>query len=406
MSYSLEIYTSSEQLLALHERWGTLYHGTEWAGTPMHPAWMPLWWQYFGATYGNPPGGLRIVAIFNHTSQGALLVGLAPFYLQPRSLIRGGTALRFLSTGESKGEVTYPEYLHPLIDPKHEAQVLELLTTALISNPLLRSDKISSGLLRRESPFATLLLSDRLTTTFYLPDSREIPSILCDISLGFEEYLKTLGARSRKAFRKHLREAKEHNVFFECVTQQSDVGSWMEDLFTIHQSRWERDGVHGAFASTAIRSFHQELAVTLFRDNALILTRLVYEGRPLALLYGFRKGSRVEMYQSAVVDDSESPIRSGGIVLHLLTMEYVQSLGVAVYDLLGWESEYKRRFESSRVMLIEIKRRRPGLPTLCVLLQERARTIAKTIRTVGLKGIAWVRSRKSPVKNDARVETS
>ena len=73
----------------------------------------------------------------------------------------------------------------------------------------------------------------------------------------------------------------------------------LEELFELHQKRWQSEGQPGSFSSlTRRRRFYQDLSAVLLQRNWLEFWLLEIDGKTVAADYGFRYGDTVYALQA------------------------------------------------------------------------------------------------------------
>jgi DNA-binding transcriptional LysR family regulator len=70
----------------------------------------------------------------------------------------------------------------------------------------------------------------------------------------------------------------------------------LDDFFDLHQRRWNKRWLPGAFASRRARSFHADAARRLLAAGMLRLHMLFLDGEAQGALYCFQKGRRCYYY--------------------------------------------------------------------------------------------------------------
>lgn len=138
----------------------------------------------------------------------------------------------------------------------------------------------------------------------------------------------------------------------------AEVDAMLDELVALHQEAWEAKGQRGAFASERFRGFHRELAHRLAERDALVLFRAqTGSGRTVGCVLGFVEHGRVLMYQGgfARFDDARA---KPGFVTHVLCMEAAIERGLAEYDLLAGDSEYKRELTDTARRMVFLTERR------------------------------------------------
>lgn len=113
----------------------------------------------------------------------------------------------------------------------------------------------------------------------------------------------------------------------------------MEALFALHNARWRRRGVAGAFAGARIQAFHHEVAALFLARGWLKLHRLKLDGVIRAAFYCFQLGPRVYYYLSGF-DLAFSKFSIGNVTMSY-AVERAMLDGAREFDLLRGDETYK-----------------------------------------------------------------
>lgn len=350
-------------LATLASEWNELYQRSPTAAPPLSWDWVSGWWRHYGATYGQHGTGLRILAV----RRGSSLLGLLPLY-QGRlgAPIVGARRLGFVSTGEAEFEGTYPEYLDLLHAPGEAETCCRSLARVLLESSQLRWDELHLYELAAESPLVGLapLLQGGGRRVSVRPSSA---CSLADTTGGFEEYLKRLSHENRRQGRKMLRDAEKQDARLELAAAHQ-VEEFFEQMLHLHRKRWQAVGEAGAFAPRHAQ-FHRELADKMVPRGDAILARLSHDGKPLALVYGYRTGEKLHCYQQGV-DNTAGPLRSPGTTIWLMLMRRLHSEGVVLFDHQKGMTTFKERFCLERRPMVDLRVVRPTPRALTHLLSD------------------------------------
>ena len=136
-------------------------------------------------------------------------------------------------------------------------------------------------------------------------------------------------------------------------------------LRDLHQARWKERGERGVFASPLFTQFHQEIRDIYHREGRMWLvglrrpavaasgaTAAVPDGgsRWVAVRYLLRAEDRLYDYVSGV-DTGTNTALAPGLVLHLHTIDACAAEGIAVYDLMAGDYDYKRKLTMEESVL-------------------------------------------------------
>ncbi len=257
--------------------------------------------------------GMRIVTVW----RSGRCIGAIPLYLGRCAIGPIGIReLRMMSTGEAEFEETCPDYINLLCRPGDEAACRDAVWKAIGGSPW---DRVRLQCLPQESA----LVLDDLNARCGPCRSSVIPSDVCpfvDLSQGFEEYLKTLSARTRAGCRRSFREADRTGAVLEFATA-SNSDQFFDDLVRLHQERWTSEGKAGCFAAARFTEFHRRLVREWIPSGQAILARLSHAGQVYGVQYGFLRGSKFHNYLNGVKRTKSGPFHSPGTALYLVAHE-------------------------------------------------------------------------------------
>jgi CelD/BcsL family acetyltransferase involved in cellulose biosynthesis len=136
------------------------------------------------------------------------------------------------------------------------------------------------------------------------------------------------------------------------AVRPDDVGAALDDLFWLHDRRWRRRGLAGAFSDKRVRSFHKALAPQLAERGWLRLYRLRLDGKTRALFYCFQRGERVYYYLSGF--DVALQRWSLGTVLMAEMVAQSISSGARELDLMRGDENYKRLWRATETHTVRL----------------------------------------------------
>jgi CelD/BcsL family acetyltransferase involved in cellulose biosynthesis len=168
-----------------------------------------------------------------------------------------------------------------------------------------------------------------------------------------EAYLTALPSSNfRHRCRRALKEGRALGVEYVRADGRAQAEEMFRVLIDLHQRRWEERGKPGAFASDVLTGFQHQLLDRYFpagdgaaREHAW-LVGLRQGQRWLAVRYLLRAGDRLYDYLSGVdtVTGGDLPAAlAPGLLLHLHTIDTCAAEGIAVYDLMAGDYDYKRK---------------------------------------------------------------
>ncbi len=320
LSFDIEVVTSSAGFAGLREEWDRLLERSE-ATVFQTWEWLFTWWRRFGR------GRLRILAL----RSGGELVGLAPLFVARY----GGTPLRrlaFLGTGAS-------DYLQFLVASEVAREGTEALL-ARVAAEQRRYDFCDFQQIPEGSPLADVSAPAGVETERFV---QEVCPFV-PLPATWERFSAGLGKKLR-ANLAYYRRRLEREFRTEWIEAgERDLGQGMDSFFQLHQSRWNRRWLPGAFAGARSRAFHREAAAALLERGWLRLHLFRLDGRDEAALYCFNYRRRGYYYLGGF--EPRLARYSLGTVLTARAIERAITDGATEFDFLRGDEPYKYAWEA------------------------------------------------------------
>lgn len=301
-----------ERLFSLHASdWRRLASESGAATVFQTPEWVAACWRHFGK-------GRRLRAFVFREEEA--VVGLAVCYLP--SVLAPLRPLRFVGEGVS-------DYLDFVAAPGYEDEVAAALGE--VSRAGREWDAADFAQIRpaanaRRIPGASPLVGETCPY-LTLPDDwetfrRGLPKKLRS-NIGY--YERALAKRGELEFR---------------VASEETLPRDLAAFFALHQQRWRRRGMPGAFAAAKMRAFHEDAARALLAGRLLRLHTLSLDGDIKAALYCFQKGATCYYYLGGFA--AELSRLSPGTVLTARALRHALENDAATeFDFLRGNEPYK-----------------------------------------------------------------
>lgn len=314
-----ERYGADWQRIAAASPQATVFQTWEWTQT---------WWTHYGA------GKKQRLWAFAFLENGAVVGFAALFFSALPSPLR---VARFVGAGGS-------DYLDLLALPGQEQAVADAFLYAL-SERRGRWDWVD---LQQIRPGAVAAMhgdgeeedaARRVRTQAWQGETCPYLPLPGD----WETFRKGLGKKLRANIGYYERAlGKVYEVEMRLATAQT-LDADLDDFFDLHQRRWNRRWLPGAFASRRARAFHADAARRLLAAGMLRLHMLLLDGEAQAALYCFQKGERCAYYLGGFAP--ELARYSIGTVLTAQAIRYaIEQDGAAEFDFLRGDEGYKYRW--------------------------------------------------------------
>jgi CelD/BcsL family acetyltransferase involved in cellulose biosynthesis len=344
----------------LIEEWERLYAHSE-ARFFLSPAWIENWLACV-------PSGVEIgcVRVYDDL-RGVFALGLVG--VAPRRSFATPREARLHETGVESFDKVYLEYNDILVARDAPRGTRETAVAAIVEalpnvddfvfrnaapELVLAVDEIAE---RRKFSVRSLLLQPTHNINLRRPRLHTV----------MEGFSSSLRAKIRRSIRRY--EERGAVSVVRAQTEPERAIAWTE-LMRLHAETWSRRGLNGAFHDAAFADFHGRLIER--SPDWVDLLRLTAGEETIGVLYNFIAGDRVYNYQSGFRYEADNQL-APGYVCHALAAEKYREDGFWTYDLMGGDSEYKRRLGEPGELLETIVMTRPSVRT-------RARTFVKAVK--------------------------
>jgi len=208
----------------------------------------------------------------------------------------------------------------------------------------------------------------------------ESPTVRASVShhldlAGMTSYVDQLGGKDRHKHRQNVRRytALGPVVLDEAMTVE-EAHAFLAALAVLHQKTWIARGETGSFGSELFLAYHRKLIERSFPLGRIQLLRLRAGDAVIGYHYNFVFDRKVWFYQCGYAYDLVDKAKPGN-VLHAFAIQHAIDRGLAEYDLLAGDAEYKRRLGNAARPIDTLVWRAPSA-------KMRAYTMARSVRRV------------------------
>lgn len=155
-------------------------------------------------------------------------------------------------------------------------------------------------------------------------------------------YLSLLSSNKRRQIRKSIslyEELGEITTTEPGTTEEALF--FFDELCQLHQKEWVKRGEEGAFSGEFLKQFHRRLISDYFNDGNIRLFKITAGSVVIGIVYGFISNNEFLYYQSGF-NYSEDNRFKPGLSCHYLLIEKMAAEGLAVYDFLIGDYDYKK----------------------------------------------------------------
>jgi CelD/BcsL family acetyltransferase involved in cellulose biosynthesis len=296
--------------------------------------WTAAWWQHQGR-------GKRLRASIFH--ENGTVVGFAALFLP--SVLSPLRTARFVGDGGS-------DCLDILAAPGYERAVADAFAAHLRTHNYwdwcdlqqVRPGSVASGL--SDLPNTDIWQGE---TCPYLP-----------LAPTWDDFRKTLGKKLRSNIGYYERSLEKQFTVEGRLTTPETFDTDMDAFFELHQKRWNKRWLPGAFASRQARAFHTDAAHRLMQAGNLRLHTLTLDGTIQAALYCFQKGTRCYYYLGGF-EPTLARLSIGTVLTARAIRHAIEQDGATEFDFLRGNEGYKYKWGAIDRYNQRLSITRPGL---------------------------------------------
>lgn len=312
----LEILDNASLLDQLKPEWSAFASRLDRVTPFQLPAWLLTWWRHFGS------GELHVM-LFRHSGEIAAII---PCFCHEWN---GRRQLTLLGSGIS-------DYLDPLINPAHSAEVLLRLRTHLFE--LTKWDICDWQDLFDGSPLLGLAAPRVPVHVRAIPDT---PCSEIRIAGTFQEFWAARSKDLRRNLRRYGRRARQEGAISFAVTSTPDP-ELLDALARLHSDRWQQRGEPGMLEANRSGAFVRDISREFASLGILRFFTLRYREEIVALSLGFLYRNTVYSYLSAF--DPQYEILGFGRRLLYESLRYCYRNRRSVWNFCRGDEPYKFSF--------------------------------------------------------------
>jgi CelD/BcsL family acetyltransferase involved in cellulose biosynthesis len=320
----ISLLCTASELEDLREEWNALLQVSAADTVFLTWEWASAWWKSYGSDLA-----LCILRI----RDGDSIVALAPLYLK-RFRRYGFSYTGAYLVGDGSAD---SDYLDLIVRMGHEERVGQELAA------FCRDGRLPGDLLfMNEIPETSDVLNHlELGLQGWHRQQTEIPCMYVDLPDDWETYLKQLAPRMRTKIRSLPRELeRNHAVRYEGSPNEEQLAARLEDLFRLHQLRWQTKNRDGVFVSANKRRFYYEMSSSFLAKDWLRFYSLAIDDRYVAHQFCFEYKKTLFLLQEGF-DPAWEELGIGNVLRAHVFRDCIER-GVKRYDFLGGATPHKR----------------------------------------------------------------
>ncbi len=267
-----------------------------------------------------------------------------------------GLALFNRRVSRHEGETLY---LHESTDPALAATFIEhngplvavddaVLRQAVLAELLAQAMESRDGANRARRLVLSGVGPDCAEAALLCPGSVAEASVRVSPYIDFgqvppaEAFIDRLSRNTRHQLRRSNRQYAALGTLSLHRADTVEVGlGYLAELIRLHDVTWTARGKSGAFATLAIRRFHQALIADGVPRGEVDLVRVSAGDSVIGYLMNFCHRGTVSAYQSGFNYADAGSHQKPGLTCHYLAIEAYRAAGVTAYDFLAGADRYK-----------------------------------------------------------------
>ena len=288
--------------------------------------WLFTWWEIFG----DDRRELFIIAV----RENGQLIGIAPLIIHNVEDFNLFTFRRieFLGTGEEEKDEVCSNYMDFIIAKGMEKEVINEIGGFLVNKQCIAWDELLLSSVSKDSLNLELFI-ERFSesTKCKIKRAKILSCPYIKLTDDWEQYLKSLGDKTRRNIRKDRRELLNNGSLEYEAYNQADTYKYFDDFMSLHRKRWGDRLNQDAFSSDKFVSFHKNLSSLFSQKGWLKISFLKHDKKIIAASYHFIYNGRLYAYQVGC-DDEYNKKFSIGITEFGFNIEDAIKKGYKEYD--------------------------------------------------------------------------
>ena len=340
MSLKIEILKTEQELFAIKNEWQNLVERVQPDSIFLTYEWQMQWWQNYHQQFEHAQPAIITV---RDNQEGALLA-LLPLFSHVKTF-RAGQRFRTLQLMGT--EIEPSDYLDIICPPEKkvaflrkifaEPRVLDFVTAHDVL--ILENIDDNSSLLLEKNELDNLLNSVsyqykiKVCPYLSLPETTE--ALLAGLSRNFRSNLK----RARNKL-------KRHGFQIETVTREDQLDAAIENLFSLHDRRFQAKQADSKFNYQRRGNFHKLVARTFLKNDWLQLYQILDRQKVVGSLYCF-KFNHSMMYVQGGFDPDYAQYGLGNQII-LKAIEDAIALKFRKFDFMRGAEAYKFKWTKEK----------------------------------------------------------
>lgn len=315
---------------SLRDEWNALLETSQAYTIFLSWEWLFTWWKIFGT-----PNKLFLLTV----REDSELVGIAPLYLETAKF---AYSFSYRQLGFLGSHHVGSDYLDFIISPHNTATVTRAILDYLEQNRKQWDILKLTDILESSCTLHTLREYWQNKFHFSSRVSQTCPYV--ELPSTWEDFLQSIGARTRKNIRQAKRRFEKNGYRFEVVEQRDEVAHAIDEIVDLHQGRAQSKKIVSPFGEEKFCEFHRSVIPLLAERDSAKFYFIRQNGKTLAGKYLYSDGRKRYGYITAIND--EFARLSPGVSLLAHCIEDAIAAGIDEFDFLRGRETWKTHWTS------------------------------------------------------------
>jgi len=287
----LRVITDENEFFQLRDEWNALLSKSSANCIYLTWEWLFTWWKIFKQSRK-----LLILTVYDNNQ----LIGIAPMLIRKVRYFYflGFIRIEFLGIGENENDEVGSNYLDFIILTGKESEVLELFVEFFTQQSSVKWEELILSSIRVDSICLVKLKKILEDKTFWIVEQLRItPCLFAPLTHSWEDYLNSIGSKTRRDLRRDRRLLEENGELKYEVFDNDNTGQFLDDFIEIHKNRWKDKLKSDAFSSVKFISFQRQMIELCATKHWVKISFLKHKSKIIAASYHYQYNNVIFGYQ-------------------------------------------------------------------------------------------------------------
>jgi CelD/BcsL family acetyltransferase involved in cellulose biosynthesis len=340
---NIKIVSTETEFAHLKDEWTSLLDLSENQSPFLTWQWMFMWWKKYSDKM-HPLPQLRIIKTTDDQNN---LISIWPLFISVvYSTIGKLRIAKFIGTSFESSD-----YLDIIASPQMDTNHFDAILNSNVFNDIVKSvDKIvlknvleDSFIYKHKDQLRYLKWQRRIAICPYL-----------SLPQDKDELLNSLSKNMKSGLRRTYNKLKnDPDIAIRTVLEKNDINLSIENLFKLHEARFNDQDKDTKFVFSQRGVFHQEISKTFLDKNWLRFYEVKYKGEVIGSLYCYLFGKTLMYYQAGFNPEFSQYALGNQLILHAINDAI--SLNCSEFDFMRGDEAYKYKWTTTERYLYTIE---------------------------------------------------